>query len=153
MASAPESGRTLASCRPSASVSSAVWVAMRTRRLEIDAVGELAQEISREHPALAAAGRGIARHSVYEDADARRRPGIRALGEDPHNRPGEHIARASRCHAGIAALAEPRCATGSTDERACAFQHHGAVVAVEQRIERRETIVLHLLRAHAEEPP
>src|SRR5262245_30183018 len=152
MASAPESGRTLASCRPSASVSSAVWVAMRTRRLEIDAVGKLAQEIGREHPALAAAGRGIARHGVHEGADARCRPGIGALGEDSRNGPCEHITRAGGRHAGIAALTEPRGAAGSADERTRTFQHNGAVVAIEQPIECCESIVLNLLRIDAQEP-
>src|SRR5215831_1930884 len=149
-ASAPGSGRTCASCRPSASVSSAVWVVMRTRRLEIDAVGKLAQEIGREHPALAAPRRGIARHGVHENADARCRPGIGTLGEDPRNRSGEHITRAGGRHAGIAALTERGCVAGGTHDGARAFEHNGAVVAIEQPIECRETIVLYLLRAHTE---
>src|SRR5262249_16951797 len=123
-----------------------------TRRLEIDAVGKLAQKIGREHSALAAAGRGIARHGVHEDADARCRPGIGALGEDSRNGPREHIARAGGGRARSAPLTESGCAAGATDESARALEHNSAVVAIEQPIERCETILLYLLRTDTQEP-
>src|SRR5580700_5706634 len=130
-------GRALASCQPRSSVSWAVGVSVRTGASQVDAVMKLAHQIGGEHAALAAAARrGIARHGMHQHADARRGPRIAALREDAGDRAGEDVPGAGCRHTGIAALTQSRRAPRRTDQGAGTLEHHRAVVALDEAVER-----------------
>ena len=111
---------------------------------------QLTRDVARQQAPLTTTRRSITRHRMDQHTDPRGQRSVRTLSQDAGHSAGQHVAGARRRHAGIAAFTQTRDAIRSTYQGPGALQHNRAVITLDQVLECRQAIVLHLVSLYME---